>query len=105
MHAWSEVEHDFIYKNPYQLPPDPTIDRMVDAVNGLAITGSSRQMSLHTSAIYSKSKRRQESWIGGLSWQHHYIDFLRRHFASVLATDTMAKHEKVQRFGWEMLNN
>lgn len=38
MHAWSEVEHDLIYKNPYQLPPDPTIDRMVDAVNGLAIT-------------------------------------------------------------------
>ena len=38
MHAWSEVEHDLIYKNPYQLPSDPTIDRMVDAVNGLAIT-------------------------------------------------------------------
>lgn len=38
MHAWSEVEHDLISKNPCQLPPNPTIDRMVDAVNGLAIT-------------------------------------------------------------------
>lgn len=38
MHAWSEVEHDLIYKNPWQLAPNMTIDRMVDAINGLAIT-------------------------------------------------------------------
>ncbi|KAL8917299.1 MAG: hypothetical protein Q9208_008020 [Pyrenodesmia sp. 3 TL-2023] len=38
MHAWSEVEHDIIYKNPKGLPPDGSLDRMIDAVNGLSIT-------------------------------------------------------------------
>lgn len=38
MHAWSEVEHDLIYKNPRGLPQSPSLDRMLDAINGLAIT-------------------------------------------------------------------
>ncbi|KAJ4993123.1 hypothetical protein SVAN01_01475 [Stagonosporopsis vannaccii] len=38
MHAWSEVEHDLIYKNIYDLPHDLNIDRILDATNGLSIT-------------------------------------------------------------------
>ncbi|KAF2264862.1 hypothetical protein CC78DRAFT_222308 [Lojkania enalia] len=38
IHAWSEVEHDLIYKNPWQPAPNITMDRMVDAINDLAIT-------------------------------------------------------------------
>ena len=58
MHAWSEVEHDLIYKNPYHLPPDPTIDRMVDAVNGLAITNEILLQQLQETL--QKSRRTEE---------------------------------------------
>ena len=58
MHAWSEVEHDLIYKNPYQLPPDPTIDRMVDAVNGLAITNEILLQQLQDT--FQRSRRTEE---------------------------------------------
>ena len=58
MHAWSEVEHDLIYKNRYQLPPDPTIDRMVDAVNGLAITNEILLQQLQEN--FQRSRRTEE---------------------------------------------
>ena len=58
MHAWSEVEHDLIYKNPYQLPPDPTIDRMVDAVIGLAITNEILLQQLQQT--FQASRRTEE---------------------------------------------
>ncbi|KAK3365532.1 hypothetical protein B0T24DRAFT_669777 [Lasiosphaeria ovina] len=38
MHAWSEVEHDIIYKNRYGLPKSSRMNRMLDGTNGLAIT-------------------------------------------------------------------
>ncbi|KAI0158052.1 hypothetical protein GGR52DRAFT_185173 [Hypoxylon sp. FL1284] len=38
MQAWSEVEHDIIYKNKYGLPYNSTINRMLDGINGLSIT-------------------------------------------------------------------
>jgi ppGpp synthetase/RelA/SpoT-type nucleotidyltranferase len=38
MHAWSEVEHDIIYKNKFRLPENPTMNRMLDGINGLSIT-------------------------------------------------------------------
>lgn len=38
MHAWSQVEHDVIYKNPFKLPINATMMRMLDGVNGLSIT-------------------------------------------------------------------
>ncbi|GAW25937.1 putative ankyrin repeat protein [Rosellinia necatrix] len=36
--AWAEVQHNIIYKNPHNLRITPTMKRIVDAVNGLAIT-------------------------------------------------------------------
>ena len=71
MHAWSEVEHDLIYKNPYQLPSNPTIDRMVDAVNGLAITNEillqqlqqTFQTSRQTEEEVFRDRRTLTAWI------------------------------------------
>jgi ppGpp synthetase/RelA/SpoT-type nucleotidyltranferase len=37
MHAWSEIEHDVIYKNPHRIDINDTIARMLDGVNGLSI--------------------------------------------------------------------
>ena len=37
MHAWSQVEHDVIYKNPYNIDVNDSMIRMLDAVNGLSI--------------------------------------------------------------------
>jgi ppGpp synthetase/RelA/SpoT-type nucleotidyltranferase len=36
--AWAEVQHNIIYKNPADILATPTMKRMIDAVNGLAIT-------------------------------------------------------------------
>ena len=35
--AWAEVQHNIIYKNPYKIDKTPTMLRMIDAINGLAI--------------------------------------------------------------------
>lgn len=37
MYAWSQVEHDIIYKNPYRVPINDTRTRMLDALNGSSI--------------------------------------------------------------------
>lgn len=37
MHAWSQVEHDIIYKNPHRILPNDTMIQMLDGVNGLSI--------------------------------------------------------------------
>lgn len=37
MHAWSQVEHDVIYKNPSRITVNDSIARMLDGVNGLSI--------------------------------------------------------------------
>ena len=77
MHAWSEVEHDLIYKNPYQLPPNPTIDRMVDAVNGLAITNEILLQQLQQT--FQSSRKTEEEVFEDLyvlkAWIfQHYLD-------------------------------
>jgi ppGpp synthetase/RelA/SpoT-type nucleotidyltranferase len=36
MHAWSEVEHDIIYKNRYGLSESSRMNRMLDGINGLS---------------------------------------------------------------------
>jgi hypothetical protein len=38
MQAWAEVQHNIIYKNPHNIHSTPTMKRMIDAINGLAIT-------------------------------------------------------------------
>lgn len=37
MHAWSQVEHDIIYRRPAHIRANPTMLRMLDGINGLAI--------------------------------------------------------------------
>ncbi|GAB1319930.1 hypothetical protein MFIFM68171_10140 [Madurella fahalii] len=36
--AWAEVQHNIIYKGPKDIQVTPTMKRMIDAINGLAIT-------------------------------------------------------------------
>jgi ppGpp synthetase/RelA/SpoT-type nucleotidyltranferase len=36
MHAWSEVEHDIIYKNKHRVPESSRMSRMLDSINGLS---------------------------------------------------------------------
>lgn len=36
--AWAEVQHNIIYKRPNDILSTPTMKRMIDAINGLAIT-------------------------------------------------------------------
>ena len=36
--AWAEVQHNIIYKNPDDVLATPTMKRMIDSINGLAIT-------------------------------------------------------------------
>ncbi|KAM0347384.1 hypothetical protein ACHAPU_004904 [Fusarium lateritium] len=36
--AWAEVQHNILYKRPDNILSSPTMKRMIDAINGLAIT-------------------------------------------------------------------
>ena len=36
--AWAEVQHNIIYKNPDDILATPSMKRMIDSINGLAIT-------------------------------------------------------------------
>ena len=96
MHAWSEVEHDLIYKNPYQLPSDPTIDRMVDAVNGLAITNEILLQQLQQTFLSSRKTEEEvfedlnllKDWIFqhylGVGPEDKYWSLRRRSFVHVV---------------------
>lgn len=71
MHAWSEIEHDIIYKNRFELPQDQTTDRMIDAFNGLAITSEILLQQLQKTLITAKdtnekrfkNKEELEEWL------------------------------------------
>lgn len=36
--AWAEVQHNIVYKNPENILTTPTMKRIIDAINGMAIT-------------------------------------------------------------------
>ncbi|KAJ8126274.1 hypothetical protein O1611_g7365 [Lasiodiplodia mahajangana] len=36
--AWAEVQHNIVYKNPKKIVATPTMNRMIDCINGLAVT-------------------------------------------------------------------
>ena len=36
--AWAEVQHSIVYKNPNNISTTPAMRRLIDAINGLAIT-------------------------------------------------------------------
>jgi len=63
MHAWSEVEHDLIYKNPLDLSHDSNIDRILDATNGLSITSEVllRQLQQTMTAMEEKEDQRLDT--------------------------------------------
>lgn len=63
MHAWSEVEHDLIYKNPLDLPHDSNIDRILDATNGLSITSEVllRQLQQTMTSMEEKEDQRLDT--------------------------------------------
>jgi ppGpp synthetase/RelA/SpoT-type nucleotidyltranferase len=78
MHAWSEIEHDLIYKNHWQLPPDQTTDRMIDAINGLAITSEILLQQLQQTLDLAREKNEQvlkgEEQL--FSWLHEFYPSL-----------------------------
>ena len=55
MHAWSQVEHDVIYKNPLGIPINETITRMLDGINGQSITSEILLEELQRSIEQMKS--------------------------------------------------
>jgi ppGpp synthetase/RelA/SpoT-type nucleotidyltranferase len=54
--AWDEVQHNIIYKNPLNIPSTPTMKRMIDGVNGLAITTDIMLRELERSLV-------QDAWV------------------------------------------
>lgn len=60
MHAWSQVEHDLIYKNPHRIPVNDTMARMLDAVNGSSINSEIMLEELQRT-IYQAQREAEEN--------------------------------------------
>lgn len=54
--AWGEVQHDIIYKRPADVLATPTMKRIIDAINGLAITTEIMLVELERSLQVAKNE-------------------------------------------------
>lgn len=54
--AWGEVQHDIIYKRPDDILATPTMKRIIDAINGLAITTEIMLVELERSLQVAKKE-------------------------------------------------
>ncbi len=66
--AWAEVQHNIIYKNPYDVSTTPTMRRMIDAINGLAITTDIMLKELERSLEDAKKEEEAERIKGQASF-------------------------------------
>ncbi|KAI1453485.1 hypothetical protein F4805DRAFT_461749 [Annulohypoxylon moriforme] len=61
MHAWAQVEHDIVYKDSSELPPDESMNRTLDAINGLSITSEILLEELARNMQRANEKAREKS--------------------------------------------
>jgi ankyrin repeat protein/ppGpp synthetase/RelA/SpoT-type nucleotidyltranferase len=54
--AWAEVQHNVIYKRPNNIQATPAMKRMIDAINGLAITTDIMLMELERSLAQAEKE-------------------------------------------------
>lgn len=58
--AWAEVQHNIIYKNPDNIHTTPTMKRMIDAINGLAITTDIMLKELEQNIETAKEEKKKQ---------------------------------------------
>ncbi|KAF1948811.1 hypothetical protein CC80DRAFT_540745 [Byssothecium circinans] len=54
--AWAEVQHNIIYKGSNDIQATPTMKRMIDAINGLAITTDIMLMELERCQVQAEEE-------------------------------------------------
>ncbi|KAF1965069.1 hypothetical protein BU23DRAFT_629243 [Bimuria novae-zelandiae CBS 107.79] len=59
--AWAEVQHNIIYKRPDDILATPTMRRIIDAVNGLAITTDIMLRELERSLEIAKGEAKERA--------------------------------------------
>ncbi|KAK4459801.1 ankyrin repeat-containing domain protein [Cladorrhinum samala] len=69
--AWAEVQHNIIYKNPRNIQATPTMKRMIDAINGLAITTDIMLRELQRSQTQAKNEAAEWQALG--KKHHHHL--------------------------------
>ena len=78
--AWAEVQHNIIYKRPHDILTTPTMMRMSDAINGMAITTELMLKELKRSLEEETEKRDRHPFRDGaefLNWfQSTYLDLM-----------------------------
>ena len=64
MHAWSQVEHGVIYKNPYRISVNDTMARMLDGINGLLINSEImlQELAATIDQAEKEAKARDDTW-------------------------------------------
>ncbi|KAI0868093.1 hypothetical protein GGS24DRAFT_483359 [Hypoxylon argillaceum] len=65
--AWAEVQHNIIYKNPDNIHTTPTMRRMIDAINGLAITTDIMLKELEQNLEKAKEEKKKQLQ-GKIAW-------------------------------------
>ncbi|KAF5990286.1 putative ankyrin repeat protein [Fusarium bulbicola] len=60
--AWAEIQHNIIYKRPEDIASTPTMKRMIDATNGLAITTEIMLKELERSVDLAKQEAKELDW-------------------------------------------
>jgi ppGpp synthetase/RelA/SpoT-type nucleotidyltranferase len=58
--AWAEVQHNIIYKRSIDIQATPTMKRMIDAINGLAITTDIMLMELERSQAQAEEEAEKQ---------------------------------------------
>ena len=61
--AWAEVQHNIIYKRPADIRATPTMMRMSDAINGLAITTDIMLKELERSLMLGEKEAEARGWL------------------------------------------
>lgn len=84
--AWAEVQHDVIYKRSADILATPTMKRMIDAINGMAITTEIMLRELERSFEYAK-KEAEEREHRPFRKGEEFLDWFRSTFVSQMRPD------------------
>ncbi|KAH7304484.1 hypothetical protein B0I35DRAFT_465236 [Stachybotrys elegans] len=70
MHAWSDIEHDILYKPSQGGEASPDVVRMLDLINGIVMTGEVALQQLASVAAAEATRQAQDRQQKSHNWQY-----------------------------------
>ncbi|KAL0939660.1 uncharacterized protein CTRU02_206270 [Colletotrichum truncatum] len=79
MHAWSDIEHDILYKPSGAGETSPDVVRMLDLINGIVMTGEVALQQLASVAAAEATRQAEDRTQQAMNWQY-MVPWLDRYF-------------------------